>query len=119
METFVALLMMAGVVFGALAFTLVLNRWLAPRLNQVAASKREAFECGNTSPDPGERRRYFGFYLLAIDFVLFDVEIAFLYPWAVTFGQLEGQTLIFVSVFLLILVTGFIYAWKSGAIQLE
>ena len=119
METFIPILMMAGVVFGAFSLTYALNWILAPRQNMKAPVKREAFECGNVSPDPGERRRYIGFYLLAIDFVLFDVEIAFFYPWAAAFGQLERQTLVFVAVFLMILIAGFIYAWKSGALELE
>jgi len=119
MEIFLPLLMMAGVIFGAFAFALFLNRLLEPQKDRITAIRNTIFECGNISTDQGERRHHLGFYLLAIDFVLFDVELAFFYPWAVAFSRLGQQAMIFISVFFIILAIGFIYAWKSGAIELE
>jgi NADH-quinone oxidoreductase subunit A len=57
------------------------------------------------------------FYLVAILFIVFDLEIAFLFPWAVVIDDLGINGLIIMSIFLLVLVIGFIYEWKKGALD--
>ena len=57
------------------------------------------------------------FYLVAILFIIFDLEIAFLFPWAVALDSLGTSGLIAMSIFLLVLVIGFIYEWKKGALD--
>ncbi len=81
--------------------------------------KDEPFESGN--PPKGDARIRFpvNFYLVAMLFLIFDLEAVFLYPWAVTFRRLGIFGLVEMGIFLLIAVTGFLYAWKKGALELE
>ena len=59
------------------------------------------------------------FYLVAILFIIFDLEIAFMFPWAVILDQLGGFGLVTMFLFLFILVIGFVYEWKKGALEWE
>jgi NADH-quinone oxidoreductase subunit A len=81
--------------------------------------KGEPFESGN--PPKGDARIRFPvkFYLVAMLFLIFDVEVVFLYPWAILFRRLGVFGLVEMGIFLLILVIGFIYAWKRGALETE
>jgi NADH-quinone oxidoreductase subunit A len=84
---------------------------------------RTPYECGMKPYEHAERRRFsIHFYLVAMLFILFDIEAAFLYPWAVTF-QGFAQNRLFVLgemfVFLGILIAGFVYLWKRGALEWE
>jgi NADH-quinone oxidoreductase subunit A len=117
-QTLLSLLMMATVVFGVFAVMPLVNWLLAPRRRAPSEMKGSAFECGNVGIAQPDQRRHIGFYLIAIDFVLFDVELAFLYPWAVSFHRLGGEAMLFLLIFLGILAVGFIYAWKSGSLEI-
>ena len=79
--------------------------------------KAEPFESGN--PPRGDARIRFSvrFYLVAMLFLIFDLEVVFLYPWAILFRQLGLLGLIEMGIFLGILLIGFIYAWKKGALE--
>lgn len=81
------------------------------------------YECGIAPLDPVEQHRFsVKFYLVAMLFILFDIEVAFLYPWAVSFGGFEtSQLFVFaeMAVFLGILVAGFLYVWWRGALDWE
>ena len=81
--------------------------------------KAEPFESGN--PPKGDARVRFSvkFYLVAMLFLIFDVEVVFLYPWAIFFRRLGMFGLVEMGVFLFILVVGFIYVWKKGALEWE
>jgi len=81
--------------------------------------KAEPFESGN--PPRGDARIRFPvkFYLVAMLFLIFDLEAVFLYPWAVMFRRLGVFGLVEMGIFLLIAALGFIYAWKKGALDLE
>ena len=59
------------------------------------------------------------YYLLAILFIIFDLEIAFVFPWATVFGKLGAVGLVEMGMFLLLLVIGFVYVWKKGALEWE
>ena len=68
---------------------------------------------------PGTRRLPVRFYLVAVLFILFDIEVIFFYPWAVAFRQLGLFGLIEMLIFILILLVGYVYAWKKGALEWE
>ena len=79
--------------------------------------KAEPFESGN--PPKGDARIRFSvkFYLVAMLFLIFDIEVVFLYPWAISFRRLGLFGLVEMGIFLFILIIGFIYAWKKGALD--
>lgn len=109
------------VLFGiALFFAIllpVLSVSLGPRRPNYR--KESPYESGITPIGPAQRRLPVKFYLIAVLFILFDIEIIFLMPWAVTFRQLGLFGLVEVLVFLAILVVGFIWIWKKGALEWE
>lgn len=81
------------------------------------AAKREAFECGNPPSGNAYGRFSVRFYMTAILFILFDVEVVFLYPWAILFRQLGMFGFIEMLTFLLVLAVGLLYAWRKGALE--
>ena len=81
------------------------------------AAKESAYECGFENFDDARMKFDIRFYLVAILFIIFDLEIAFLFPWAVALDSLGASGLIAMSIFLLVLVIGFIYEWKKGALD--
>lgn len=81
--------------------------------------KMQPYESGMTAFGPGTRRMPIRFYLVAVLFILFDIEVVFFLPWAVVFKELGLTGLIEMIVFVSILVVGFIYAWKKGALEWE
>jgi len=97
------------------AVMMALSEWLGPkRRNPV---KEETFECGNIPVTPARERFSVKFYSVAILFVLFDIEIVFLFPWAVVFRTLGVTGLISMTLFIGVLLLGLVYAWKRGALQ--
>jgi NADH-quinone oxidoreductase subunit A len=94
---------------------LMVAKVLRPSLPTV--TKSEAYECGIKAAS-GSRGRYtVRFYIIAILFVIFDVETIFLYPWAVRYQKLGWFGVAEVAVFLLILIVGYIWAYKKGALE--
>jgi NADH-quinone oxidoreductase subunit A len=77
------------------------------------------YESGMTPYGPGIRRITIRYYLIAVLFILFDVEVVFFLPWAVVFRKLGVFALIEMLVFIGILLVGYIYAWKKGALEWE
>jgi NADH-quinone oxidoreductase subunit A len=88
---------------------------LGPR--KPSPVKSEPFECGQAPFSLPTGRLSVKFYLTAILFVLFDVELVFLYPWAVAYHVLGTTGLIEMGLFLAILMLGFFYAWDNGALE--
>ena len=84
-------------------------------------TKRKAmpYESGMAPIGPGTRRMPVRFYLVAVLFILFDIEVIFFLPWAVVFRKLGLFGLIEMIVFIGILLVGYIYAWKKGALEWE
>jgi NADH-quinone oxidoreductase subunit A len=68
---------------------------------------------------PGTRRMPVRFYLIAVLFILFDIEVVFFLPWAVVFRQLGLFGLVEMAIFIIILLVGYVYAWKKGALEWE
>ncbi|MDT8438939.1 MAG: NADH-quinone oxidoreductase subunit A [Wenzhouxiangellaceae bacterium] len=81
--------------------------------------KLSTYECGFESFEDARMKFDVRFYLVAILFIIFDLEIAFLFPWAVALEQIGMTGLIAMTVFLGVLVVGFIYEWKKGALEWE
>ena len=90
--------------------------WYFSRFHDDPA-KRSAYECGFEAFEDTRMKFDVRYYLVAILFIVFDLEIAFLFPWAVALGKIGGFGLISMAVFLAILVVGFIYEWKKGALE--
>ncbi len=82
-----------------------------------SAVKSEPFECGQTPFSLPGGKLAIKFYLTAILFILFDVELVFLYPWAVIYRQLGMVGLVEMGIFLGILIVGYVYAWDNGALK--
>ena len=80
-------------------------------------SKLSPYECGFEAFEDSRRKFDVRYYLVAILFIVFDLEIAFLFPWAVALGKIGLAGLIAMSIFLAILVVGFVYEWKKGALE--
>lgn len=80
-------------------------------------AKQEAFECG--IPPTGDARIRFEiqFYLVGLFFLIFDVEVAFIFAWAVAFRELELPGLLHITVFIVVLLLGLVYIWKKGGLD--
>ncbi|WP_313916986.1 NADH-quinone oxidoreductase subunit A [Tahibacter sp.] len=83
------------------------------------ARKQSAYECGFEAFEDARMKFDVRYYLIAILFIIFDLEIAFLFPWAVVFKQIGLVALIEMGLFLALLVVGFVYVWKKGALEWE
>ena len=83
------------------------------------SEKLSAYECGFEAFDDARGRFDVRFYLVAILFIIFDLEIAFLFPWAISLGKIGALGFISMMIFLFILTVGFVYEWKKGALDWE
>ena len=81
------------------------------------AEKLSPYECGFEAFEDSRAKFDVRYYLVAILFIVFDLEIAFLFPWAISLGGIGGFGLVSMGIFLLILIVGFIYEWKKGALE--
>jgi NADH-quinone oxidoreductase subunit A len=79
--------------------------------------KLSAYECGFPAFDDARMKFDVRYYLVAILFIIFDLEVAFLFPWAITFGDLGAFGFWSMMAFLAVLTIGFIYEWKKGALE--
>ncbi len=105
------------VAIGMGAMPLMLTFMLAEQ--KPNAEKLSAYECGFEAFEDARLQFDVRFYLLAILFVVFDLESAFLFPWAVVLDQIGLFGFVEMVMFLVILLVGYIYAWKKGALQWE
>ena len=81
------------------------------------SEKLSAYECGFNAFDEARMKFDVRFYLVSILFIIFDLEVAFLFPWAVVFGDLGAYGFWSVIVFLAVLTIGFTYEWRKGALE--
>ncbi|MBS9476267.1 NADH-quinone oxidoreductase subunit A [Ancylobacter radicis] len=79
--------------------------------------KMSAYECGFNAFDDARMKFDVRFYLVSILFIIFDLEVAFLFPWAITFGELGNFGFWSMMIFLGVLTVGFVYEWKKGALE--
>jgi NADH-quinone oxidoreductase subunit A len=100
----------------ALAFLIVgIGHLFGPR--RKSTRKSEPYESGMRPIGPGRRQVEVHFYLVAVLFILFDIEVVFLLPWAITLRQLGLYGLIEMAIFIAILLVGYVYAWRKGALE--
>lgn len=104
------------VLAGGIALAMVILGSTLGKKNPTAV-KLAPFECGKDPLSVPMGRLAIKFYLTAILFILFDVELVFLYPWAVVYRELGLTGLVEMGVFLGVLMAGFVYAWDNGALD--
>jgi NADH-quinone oxidoreductase subunit A len=109
------LIIAAGLAVVLLVLGTGIGRYFARFHNDRA--KLSPYECGFEAFEESRAKFDVRYYLVAILFIVFDLEIAFLFPWAVALGKIGSAGLIAMSIFLAILVVGFIYEWKKGALE--
>jgi NADH-quinone oxidoreductase subunit A len=108
------------IVFFGLCLVIGLALLVAPFLiayKDPTPEKLSAYECGFNPFDDARMKFDIRFYLVAILFIIFDLEVAFLFPWAVAFTEVGLYGFISMMVFLTVLTIGFAYEWKKGALE--
>ena len=116
-ESYLPVLIMLLIGLGMAGMFTVLGILLGPK--RPTESKSQPFESGFDSKGLGNQRYDVKFYMTALAFLIFDVEIVFLYPWVVNFRKLGWFGFGAASLFLFILTIGLIYEWKKGALEWE
>ncbi len=111
----VLLFICIGVAMGVVP--VVLGKLAAP--NRPDDKKLSAYECGFEAFEDARMKFDVRYYLVAILFILFDLEIAFLFPWAIVLKEIGTFGFVSMMIFLAILVVGFIYEWMKGALEWE
>lgn len=106
---FIAVALVIGVVLLVVPFMVAYQ--------QPNPEKLSAYECGFNAFDDARMKFDVRFYLVAILFIIFDLEVAFLFPWAIAFGDLGAYGYWSMMVFLGVLTIGFAYEWKKGALE--
>ena len=109
----ILLLLLLGAAFAI--GSIVVSQILGPR--RPTPEKGAPYECGMPPVGDARERHSVKFYLIAMIFLLFDIEVAFLYPWAMALRDLRWVGFIQVVVFLAILAAGYAYLWKKGALD--
>jgi NADH-quinone oxidoreductase subunit A len=111
----ILLFILVGIAFGLVP--MALGRLLAP--NRPDPEKLSPYECGFEAFEDARMKFDVRYYLVAILFILFDLEIAFLFPWAAVINDIGFAGFVSMMVFLAILVVGFVYEWMKGALEWE
>jgi NADH:ubiquinone oxidoreductase subunit 3 (subunit A) len=107
----------AGIVYATLGIARLAFTYAGSRRFGTSKAKDDVYECGEDTIGDTNVQFNLNYYLFAMLFVIFDVEAALLYPWAVAFDTLGFAGLITVTVFLVILFVGFLYALRKGALK--
>ena len=115
MDGFLPILIMIGLGVGFAGGSVLLSQFLGP--HKPTPEKLAPYECGMPPVGDARERQSVKFYLIAMIFLLFDIEVAFLYPWAMAFRELSWPGLIQITVFFLILVVGYVYIWRKGVLD--
>ncbi len=115
LQNYVPILIFLGVATALGAVLIGLGFLFGPR--KPDEEKLSAYECGFEAFSDSRMRFDVRYYLVAILFIVFDLEIAFLFPWAVSLGTIGTVGVIAMGIFLAILVVGFVYEWKKGALE--
>jgi NADH-quinone oxidoreductase subunit A len=110
---FILLLMVMAAGFGA--GSVLLSRFLGP--HNPTPEKSAPYECGMPAVGDARERQSIRFYLIAMIFLLFDIEVAFLYPWALALRSLGWTGYMQVLLFTAVLCAGYVYVWKKGALD--
>lgn len=114
---FIPVAIVFALALGFVGLTMAATHMLGPK--RKTQTKLEAFECGIESTGNARLPFNIKYFLVAILFVLFDVEVIFMYPWAVNFQALGADGLIEMILFMVALIIGFVYILKKGALKWE
>ncbi len=114
---YVAILVFMGIAVGFACFAILASYLLGQR--KPTAIKQAPYECGVTTVGPTYRRIPIKYYIVAMLFLLFDIEVVFLYPWAVVFKHMKGFAFASMAVFIGVLLVAYVYIWKKGALEWE
>jgi NADH-quinone oxidoreductase subunit A len=117
MQEYLPIIVLLVLATGLAGLVVLIGHVFGPR--RPTRRKSMPYESGMRPIGPGARRMPVHFYLVAVLFILFDIEVVFFLPWAVVFKQLGLFGLLEMLVFILILLVGYIYAWKKGALEWE
>ena len=117
MSEYIPILIFLCLAFGMSAGTFALSMVIGKR--SPYNEKNSTYECGFEPFDETRSKFEVKFYLVAILFIIFDLEVAFLFPWAISLGSIGVFGFWSMMIFLLILTIGFIYEWKKGALEWE
>ena len=115
LRDYLSIIIFLFIALGLSAGFIVLNFLFSPK--NPDPEKLSAYECGFEAFGDSRMKFDVRFYLVAILFIIFDLEIAFLFPWAISLGNLGPLGFWSMMIFLLILTIGFIYEWKKGALD--
>ena len=113
MNGFLPIVIMIGLAAGFWGANLVLSQFLGP--SRPSPEKSAPYECGMPAVGDARERMSVKFYLVAMIFLLFDIEVAFLYPWAINMRALGVVGFWRIVTFFALLLTGYIYVWRKGA----
>ncbi len=117
LQSYLPILIFMGVALFIGGAMILLGRVLGPY--RPDAAKNSPYECGFEAFEDSRMKFDVRYYLVAILFIIFDLEIAFLFPWAVALKEIGMPGFVAMMLFLGILVVGFIYEWKKGALEWE
>ena len=112
---FLPILIMIGLGAGFAAGSVALSQLLGPK--KPTPEKLAPYECGMPPVGDARERQSVKFYLVAMIFLLFDIEVAFLYPWAMALRDLGWPGFAQVVLFMLLLLAGYVYVWRKGALD--
>lgn len=114
---YLPIIVFLGLALGLAGF-MVAASWLVSK-RRPDSEKLSAYECGFDAFEDSRGKFDVRFYLVSILFIIFDLEVAFLFPWAITLGKIGAFGFWSMIVFLTVLTVGFIYEWKKGALDWE
>src|SRR2546430_3949986 len=115
MQGWLSILIMIALGAGFALTSIVLSALLGPR--KPSAEKSAPYECGMPPVGDARERQSVKFYLVAMIFLLFDIEVAFLYPWAMALRDLGWPGFVQVVLFMALLLGGYTYVWRKGALD--
>ncbi|MDP2697750.1 NADH-quinone oxidoreductase subunit A [Thalassospira sp.] len=117
LSEYLPILIFIGIAVGLSAVIIIASMVLAKQAPD--SEKLSAYECGFAPFEDARIKFDVRFYLVAILFIIFDLEVAFLFPWAVTLGDIGMFGYLSMVIFLAVLTVGFVYEWKKGALEWE
>jgi NADH-quinone oxidoreductase subunit A len=114
-EGWLAIALMVGLGAGFAGFNVFISQYIGP--HNPSAAKSAPYECGMPAVGDARERQSVKFYLVAMIFLLFDIEVAFVYPWAMALRDLRWVGFVQILVFFGLLLVGFIYVWRKGVLD--
>lgn len=117
LDSYLPIIVLIGIAVGFAICTTIFSRLIGQK--KPSTVKLAPYECGMPPVGSARERMSVKFYIIAMLFIVFDIEAVFLYPWAVMFKKLGMFGFVEMGVFIVILLVGYIYVWKKGALEWE